>query len=97
MERSYKDVSKVSSELWPEVLSKLSARGEWVAIRFLVLGIDFQFINGSAVVDGISAKISNVTRILYFISLIFKDISSFLVFNFSEVGILTYQSQIYLN
>eukprot|EP00105_Crassostrea_gigas_P003249 XP_011416048.1 PREDICTED: uncharacterized protein LOC105319997 [Crassostrea gigas] len=51
LEASYKDVSKVSSEVWPEVLTTLSARGEWVAIRYLVLGIDFQFINGSAVVD----------------------------------------------
>lgn len=84
METSYKDVGKVSSEVWPEVLTTLSARGEWVAIRFLVLGTDFQFINGSAVVDGISVKISNVTRILYFISLIFKDISSFFGLQFQS-------------
>lgn len=84
METSYKDVSKVSSEVWPEVLTTLSARGEWVAIRNLVLGIDFQFINGSAVVDGISVKICNVTRIFYFISLIFKDISSFFCLQFQS-------------
>lgn len=77
LETSYKDVGKVSSEVWSEVLTRLSARGEWVAIRFLVLGIDFQFINGSAVVDGISVRICNLTRILFFISLIFKDILPF--------------------
>lgn len=47
LEASYKGLCKVSSEVWLEVLSRLSARGEWAAIRYLVLGIDFQYINGT--------------------------------------------------
>lgn len=47
LEASYKGLCKVSSEVWPEVLSRLSVRGEWMAIRYLILGIDFQYINGT--------------------------------------------------
>lgn len=49
LEANYKSLSKVSNEAWPEVMTKLSVRGEWAAIRYVVLGVDFTYINGTVI------------------------------------------------
>lgn len=84
LEASYKGLISVSSEAWPEVLTRLSARGEWASIRFLVLGIDFRYINGTVVGDQTSiVKMCSISCILHFISLTLKKISYyFLLFQF---------------
>ena len=46
MQVSYKGLSKVPNKDWGEVLTKLSNRGKWTAIRYLVLGITFGFRDG---------------------------------------------------
>ncbi|XP_062597185.1 TPR and ankyrin repeat-containing protein 1-like [Saccostrea cucullata] len=52
LETSYKGLSKVTNDVWSDVLTRLSARGEWEAIRFLVLGINFMFGGGQVVAMG---------------------------------------------
>lgn len=86
LEASYKGLISVSSEAWPEVLTRLSARGEWASIRFLVLGIDFRYINGTVVGDQTSIiKMCSISCILHFISLTLKRyLIIFCCFNFSS-------------
>lgn len=86
LEASYKGLISVSSEAWPEVLTRLSARGEWASIRFLVLGIDFRYINGTVVGDQTSIiKKCSISCILHFISLTLKRyLIIFCCFNFSS-------------
>nr|XP_034304939.1 uncharacterized protein LOC105330431 [Crassostrea gigas]XP_034304942.1 uncharacterized protein LOC105330431 [Crassostrea gigas]XP_034304948.1 uncharacterized protein LOC105330431 [Crassostrea gigas]XP_034304950.1 uncharacterized protein LOC105330431 [Crassostrea gigas] len=54
LEANYKSLSKVSNEAWPEVMTKLSVRGEWAAIRYVVLGVDFKYINGQVTPSGVA-------------------------------------------
>ncbi|XP_061181485.1 TPR and ankyrin repeat-containing protein 1-like [Saccostrea echinata] len=52
LETSYKGLSKVTNDVWADVLTRLSVRGEWEAIRFLVLGINFMFGGGQVMAMG---------------------------------------------
>jgi hypothetical protein len=46
LEASYKGLSTITNDVWADVLSKLSLRGEWAAIRYVILGINFRFNGG---------------------------------------------------
>ncbi|XP_078333030.1 TPR and ankyrin repeat-containing protein 1-like isoform X2 [Crassostrea virginica] len=54
MQVSHKGLSKVPNKDWGEVLTKLSNRGEWTAIQYLVLGITFGFRDGHVTPTGVA-------------------------------------------